>query len=155
MGRWEEASKKASKALTLVHQQSHTYSLAVTIANVCNVYITRGDWLAVQRQADAGVLLCTEQGFASILEQFRMYRAYAMVRQGEKDAIAQLAEALAAYRATGTARTALNYPGFLSYLADACRAAAHLKEGLLDDIGEAFALIESTGERLFRRSFID
>src|SRR5262249_1344043 len=93
--------------------------------------------------AEEGIVLCNEQGFANLLEQSRNYRAYAMVQQGQTDAIARMRESLAAYLATGTA---LGHPHFLSYLADACGTAARFEEGLAA-VAEALALAESTGER--------
>jgi adenylate cyclase len=143
LGRWNQSSKKISEALALARQQSHFYSLAVAIANACNFHALRRDWPTLQGQAEAGIVLCNEQGFANLLEQSKSYREYAMVQQGQTDAIARMREALAAYRATGTA---LGYPHFLSYLADACRTAARSEEGLAA-VGEAIALTESTGER--------
>jgi predicted ATPase len=74
LGRCDQAAKKIAEALSLADQQSHLYSLAVAIANACAFHILRRDWPALQRQADAGIQLCNEQGFANVLEQLRHYR---------------------------------------------------------------------------------
>jgi predicted ATPase/class 3 adenylate cyclase len=145
LGRWDQAARKIAEALALAHQQSHLYSLAVAIANACNFHALRRDWPALQRQAEAGFVLCNEHGFANLLEQSKSYREYATVQQGQTDTIAQMREALAGYLATGTA---LGHAHFLSYLADACGTAAKFEEGLAA-VAEALALAESTGERDF------
>jgi predicted ATPase len=69
LGQWDQSSKKMSEALALAHRQSHAYSLAVAIVNVCPILNLRGDWAALEEQADVGIALCTEQGFKNILQQ--------------------------------------------------------------------------------------
>ncbi len=144
LGHRDQASKKMSVALALAHDQSHAYSLAVAILHACNVHNLRSEWLALQQQAEAGIALCDEQGFASILEQAKQFRGYALAQLGETEkGIALIREGLAAYRATGAA---LNCPYFLSNLANACLRPAHYEEGLTV-VAEALTLVERTEER--------
>ena len=109
-----------------------------------NVHSRRSEWLALQQQAEAGIALCDEQGFASILEQAKQLRGYALVQLGETEkGSALIREGLAAYRATGAA---LNCPYFLANLAHACGRADHCEEGLTA-VAEAITLVERTEER--------
>jgi predicted ATPase/class 3 adenylate cyclase len=143
-GRRDQASQKILETFALAHRQDHAYSLAVAILHACNVHILRCEWSAVRHQAEAGIALCNEQGFANILEQSRNFRAYALAQQGEtEEGISAIREGLASYRAT---RSALNYPYFLANLAEACKRAERFEEGLAA-AEEAIALVEKTGER--------
>jgi predicted ATPase/class 3 adenylate cyclase len=146
LGHPDQASKKIEGALALAHQQSHAFSLAVAIMHACPIHILRSEWLAVQQQAEAGIALCTEQGFASILAQSTMYRGYALAQQGQtEEGIALILEGLAAARATGAG---LYYPNHLALLAEACGTAGHFEEGLTALL-EALALAEKTDEHVY------
>jgi predicted ATPase len=118
--------------------------LAVAIVHACNIHNLRSEWLSEQKQAEAGIALCSEQGFGNILQQFRQHRGYALVRQGQTaEGIALIRDGMAASRATGAG---LFLPYYLALLADACGQADRLEEGL-SALAEAFALVERTKER--------
>jgi predicted ATPase/class 3 adenylate cyclase len=146
LGYRDQASQKMSETLALAHQQSHAYSLAVAIMHACNVHNLRGEWFALQQQAEAGIALCTDQGFASILGQAKQFRGSALVNQGRtEEGLALIGEGLAAYRATGAI---LFYPYLLSNLAHACGVAARYEDGLTA-LAEAIAMVERTEEHLY------
>jgi predicted ATPase len=146
LGHPDQASKKIEGALALAHQQSHAFSLAIAIMHACPIHSLRSEWPALQQQAEAGIALCTEQGFASILAQSTMYRGYALAQQGlAEEGIALIHEGLAAARATGAG---LYYPYHLAMLAEARGTAGHFEEGLTV-LTEAIALVESTEEQVY------
>jgi predicted ATPase len=146
LGHQDRASKKISEALALAHQQSHAYSMAVTMLNACEIHSLRGDGPASQQYADASVALCTEQGFGSLLEQSKQYRGYALVQQQQSaEGIALMRDGLAAYRTTGAG---LLNPYFLAMLADACGLAARFEEGLTA-VAEAIAIMERSEEHIY------
>jgi predicted ATPase len=146
LGHPDQASKKIEGALTLAHQQSHAFSLAIAIMHACPIHILRSEWLALQQQAEAGIALCTEQGFASILAQSTNYRGYALARQGQTgEGIALMREGVAAARATGAG---LYYPYHLAMLAEACGTAGHFEDGLTA-LAEAIAIVQRTEERVY------
>src|SRR5208283_3139443 len=108
--------QKAGEAIALAQQQAHHFSLAVILNNVFTVHHLRRDWPAMQRQAEAEIALCTEQGFGGILALATVHRGIALVAQGQtQEGIALIQRGSAASRATGAA---LFRPNFLSYLAD-------------------------------------
>jgi predicted ATPase/class 3 adenylate cyclase len=146
LGHLDQASKKMAEAFALAHKQSHAYSLAVAIMHACPIHDLRGEWLGLQQQAEAGIALCTEQGFASILAQSTRNRGYALARQGQtEEGIALIRDGLAASRATGAG---LYYPYYLATLAQACETAARFEEGLTA-LAEAIAIVERTEERVY------
>jgi len=146
LGHREQASKKMSAALALAHDQSHAYSLAVAILHACNVHNLRGEWSASRQQAEAAIALSDEQGFASILEQAKQLRGYALVQMGETEkGIALIREGFAAYRATGAV---INCVYFLANLATAYTKASQWEEGLAA-VAEAIGLVEGTEERYY------
>jgi predicted ATPase/class 3 adenylate cyclase len=143
LGHWERAAEKISEALVLAHRQSHAFSLAVAIVHACIIHNLRSEWLSEQKQAEAGIALCNEQGFGNILQQLRQYRGYALFQQGQTaEGIALIRDGMAASRATGAG---LFHTYFLAMLADACGKADRLAEGL-SALAEAFALVEKTRE---------
>jgi predicted ATPase len=146
LGQRDQAAEKMAEVFALAYQQSHAYSLAVAIIHACNVHYLRNEWLALQQQAEAGIALCAEQGFASILEQVKCFKGYALVHQGQsEEGVALILEGSTAYRATGAA---LFYPFFLAGLAQAYGITARFEEALTA-VTEALQIVERTEERFY------
>ena len=75
-----------------------------------------------------------------------MYRGWALVEQGQgKEGIAQIRQGLTAYRATGAE---MAVPYFLALLAEAYGKVGEAEQGLAA-LGDAFAQVEQTGERVY------
>ena len=145
LGHLEQASKKMEESLALAHRQSHAFSLAVALMNAIPVCDLRGEWPALQQQAEAAIALCTEQGFGSILAQATTYRGYALAQQGRtEEGIALMREGLDAQSATGAS---LFRPWYLCRLADVSGTVGRFEEGLAA-VAEATAIMERTGECL-------
>jgi len=145
LGYRDQATKKMSEAFALAQQQSHAFTLAVTIVHVCPIFILHDEWPALQQQAEAAMVLCREQGFESIMAQATMYRGYALAHQGQAaEGIALMHEGLDAQAATGAH---LFRAWYLCSIAEACGTAGHFEEGLTA-LAEATAIMERTAERL-------
>jgi predicted ATPase len=141
----DRALQKAEKALALAHQQLHPYSLAMAIMHLRAIHTYRREWLAAQQQAEAGISIAVEQGFANARAQATIMLGVALAQQGLADkGIALISEGLAAM---GTAEAHLFQPGFLCRLARALLKGGRVEEGLAA-ITKANALMEKTGERL-------
>ena len=138
--------QKAGEAIALAQQQAHHLSLAVALNHVSTEHHLRRDWPAMQREAEAAIAICTEQGFEGILAQSTMNRGIALVAQGQtQEGIALFQRGLAASRATGAA---LFRPSFLSYLAESYLTAKRFEEGLTA-VAEGIAIAGETGECLY------
>jgi class 3 adenylate cyclase/predicted ATPase len=137
--------QKAGESIALAQQQAHHFSLAVALNCASNVHDGRRDWPAMQREAEAAIALCTEQGFEAILAQSTMHRGIALVAQGRtQEGIALIQHGSAASQATG-ARLFRSH--FLTYLARAFLTAGRFEEGLTA-AAKAIAITGETGESL-------
>jgi predicted ATPase len=138
--------QKAGEAIALAQQQAHHLSLAVALNHASTEHHLRRDWPAMQREAEAAIAICTEQGFEGILAQSTMNRGIALVAQGQtQEGIALFQRGSAASRATGAA---LFRPTFLSYLAESYLTAKRFEEGLTA-VAEGIAIAGETGECLY------
>ena len=145
LGHLDRASKKMEESVALAHRQSHAFSLAVALMNAIPVLDFRGEWSALQQQAEAGIALCMEQGFGSILAQATTYRGYALAQQGRtEEGIALIRQGLDAQSATGAS---LFRPWYLCRLANVSGTVGRFEEGLAAVV-EATAIMERTGECL-------
>jgi class 3 adenylate cyclase/tetratricopeptide (TPR) repeat protein len=132
LGHLDQASKKMEQSLALAQRLSHPFSLAVALMNAIPVFDLRGEWPALQQQAEAAIALCTERG-------------YALAQQGRtEEGIALMREGLDAQSATGAS---LFRPWYLCRLADVSRTVGRFEEGLAA-VAEATAIMQRTGERL-------
>jgi predicted ATPase len=144
LGQPEQSSKRMGETFALAHNQSHAYSLALTVLHTLPILQLRKEWPAYQQQAEAAIALCREQGFGSFLAQATMYRGYALAQQGQtEEGIAMIREGLDAQLASGAS---LFRPWFLCFLAEAYATAGRFEEGLAA-VAEAIAIVEKTGQR--------
>ena len=106
----------------------------------------RGEWPIVQQRAAEAILSAGESELAMVAAAGRIMRGAARAMLDPHDeAVAEIREALAAYRATG-ARCQSTY--HLILLGQALAACGRYGEGLFA-LREAAALVEETGERFF------
>jgi predicted ATPase len=146
LGHLDQASKKIGEALALAHQQSHAFSLAVALLNVCAVQELRGEWAAMQQTTEAAIAICTERGFESILGQATEHRGYALAEQGQiEEGIGLIRRGLAAQLAS---RAVLFRPKRLCDLVKSYEIAGRFEEGLAA-VAEAIAIVEKTDERFW------
>jgi DNA-binding winged helix-turn-helix (wHTH) protein/predicted ATPase len=137
--------QKAGESIALAHKQAHHFSLAVALNCASTVHDLRRDWPAMQRLAEAAIVLCTEQGFGGMLAQSTMHRGIALVAQGQtQEGIALIQRGSAASQATGAG---LFRSHFLTYLSRAFLTAGRFEEGLTA-AAKAIAITIETGESL-------
>jgi predicted ATPase len=121
------------------HELSHPYSLAYVRCYAAWVSQFCRDVPAVQEQAEAAVALATEQGFPQWAALGTILRGWALAMQGQGEAgLAQVCQAIAAFRATGAA---VVVPYSYTLLADVSAHLAHLEDGL-QALAEAHTLVE-------------
>ena len=106
----------------------------------------RREWPIVEERAAAAIASARERGLAMVVAVGRIMQGAARAMLDPRDeAVDEIREAMAAYRATG-ARFQSTY--HLILLAQALAACGRYDEGL-SALREAAALVEETGERYF------
>jgi predicted ATPase len=132
------------EASALVHALAHPFSLAFARCRAAFVFQLFRDVPAVHEQAEAAVVLSTEQDFAQWAPIGTSMRGWALAMQGQGEAgMAQVRQGITAYRATGAA---LHVPYFCTLLADVCDHLGHPTDGL-QALAEAHTLVEQHEER--------
>jgi class 3 adenylate cyclase/predicted ATPase len=132
------------EASALVHALAHPFSLAFARCRAAFVFQLFRDVPAVHEQAEAAVVLSTEQDFPLWAAIGTSMRGWALAMQGQGEAgMAQVRQGITAYRATGAA---LHVPYFCTLLADVCDHLRHPTDGL-QALAEAHTLVEQHEER--------
>jgi predicted ATPase len=144
MGYPEQALARLHDALALAHELSHPFSLAFARCVAAMVYHFRRDVLAVHEQAEAIIVLATEQGFPFWAGMGTSLRGWALAMQSQgEEGTAQVRQGFAARRATGSA---LGVPWFCILLAEVSDRFGHPEDGL-QALAEAHTLMEEHEER--------
>lgn len=129
LGYPNQALMRINEALGFVQKQSHPFSLALAkyfLAVLCQY---RGEVQGTQETAESLIALSAEYGLTYWLGHATILYGWSMAKQGHNEnAIAQIQGGLAALRQTGAE---IRTPYFLCLLAEACREADHLNDGLL------------------------
>src|SRR5262249_44177589 len=128
LGYPEQALARAHDALALAHELSRPCSLAIARCYAAFVPQFRRDVPAVYEQAEAAIILSTEQGFPLYVAWGRSLRGWALAIQGQgEEGMAQVRQGVAAWRATGAA---LPVPYLCTLLADVFAHLGHTEDGL-------------------------
>jgi predicted ATPase/class 3 adenylate cyclase len=144
LGYPDQARARVQEALALAHALSHPYSLAFAQCVVAIVSQFHRDVLAVQEQAGAGRALAVVQGFPLWVALGTSLGGWALAIQGQgEEAVAQIHQGVAAWRATGAA---LDVPYLYTLLAEVATHLGHTEDGL-QALAEAHALVEQHEER--------
>ncbi len=107
---------------------------------------SRRETQATQEQAEAAIILSTDQGFALWLTQATILQGWALAEQGQgKAGIAQMRRGLTAERAAGSE---MFRPVFLALLAEVYGQVGQAEEGL-SVLAEALAEVDRTEGRLY------
>ena len=145
LGYPERALRKASQALSLAQELSHSHSLAWALNLAAKVHLWRREGLAVQEQAEAMLRLVHEQEFPYWVTEGTMLQGWALAEQGkEEEGMTQMHQGFTAWRAMGTG-VATSY--FLALPLEAYGRKGWIEEGL-NALAEAFDIINKTGERV-------
>jgi predicted ATPase/class 3 adenylate cyclase len=145
LGYPDRALQKVEESMALAQKQQHPYSLAIARGQASLVYDLRGDRPALQQEnAEAGIALCAEQGFANALGHSTHQLGAALAMQGRvEEGIELMRKGVAAARATGQG---MFQPNLLLRWAEALLLAGRFKEGLAV-VAEAKEMMGVTGDR--------
>ena len=144
LGNADQALQLGNKALAISERIEHDYSRARGLCWNSALHAYRGEWRIVEERAAAAIASAREHGFSMVVAVGRIMLVSARAMLDPRaEFVAEIREALAAYRATG-ARFQSTY--YLILLAQALAACGRHEEGL-DTLREAAALVEETGER--------
>jgi predicted ATPase len=142
----DQALKRGNEALALAQALSHPYSLGFAELSIVVLRAYRREPRAAQEGAESVIALSAEHGFSQLLAVATALLGGAKAEQGRhEEAIAQLREGLAAYRAIGAE---VGRPYFLCLLAESCKETGHFDEGL-NALTEALAAAEEHENRVF------
>jgi predicted ATPase/class 3 adenylate cyclase len=144
LGYPNQALRLAGEALAISERMGHDYTRSRTLYWNSVLHALRREWATVDECGAAAVASAQERGqaMAGAAGHIMQGVARAMLRPGD-DAVAEVEEALAEYRATG----ARCHGGLhLALLAQALAACGRYGEGLVF-LREAAAFVEETGER--------
>jgi predicted ATPase len=141
-----QALKRTHETLTLAHEVAHPFSLAWALSWTAISHQFRREGHLAQEQAEAAIILSTDQGFAHYVALGTILRGWALVEQGQgEEGIAQIREGLAAQRAIGSEFV---LPYYLALLAEAHGKTGQTEEGLTV-LTEALTIAHKTGERWY------
>jgi len=144
LGYPDQALRLGDEALAIVERIRHGYSHSRGLYCKSVVHAYRREWPMVEERAAAAITVAEEHGLAMFVAVGRIMRgvARAMLDPGD-DAVVEIREAVAAYRATGARSHGTHH---LTLLAQALAARGQQGEGL-SALRQAAALAEETGER--------
>jgi predicted ATPase len=141
-----QARAHGAKALSLVQQLTHPYTLARTLYLDTILCQWRRDAQAVRDQADAAITVATAEGFALMQAAGPIMRGWAIVMQEHStEGLVQIRPGLDTYRLIGAE---FQWPHLLALLAEASGLLGQ-PEGGLAALEEALTLVEQTGERYY------
>ena len=145
LGSPDQALQGMEEALALARRRAHSLTLAVGLLFSALLHQLRREPPAAQAQAEAELVLCTEQGFAYGAWGL-LPRGWAVAEQGEvAEGIAQIRQGFAGWQAIGALRA---WPWFLAVLAEACGKAGQIDEGM-HALEEALEAVQNNGERVY------
>ena len=146
LGYPDQARQRSHEMLILAQELHHPHSLAYALywAAMLDLYHRKGQ--AAQEQAEAGMVLSHEQGFALWIAWGTLLRGWALAEQGQSaEGILQMRQGIAAWQATGAE---VFRPYSLALLAEAYGKAGQAEEGF-PLLAEALAAVDNTGERYY------
>jgi adenylate cyclase len=140
----DQALRLGDEALAVAARIRHDFTHARGLYWNSALHAYRREWPIVEERAAAAIASAQERGLTMVAVVGRIMRgaARAMLEPGD-DAVAEIREAMAAYRTTG-ARAQGTY--HLILLAQALAARGH-RDDALAALREAAALVVETGER--------
>ena len=146
LGYSEQALERKEQALALATELDHPFSMAFALNFVAQLHQFRREAQATQRQAEAAISLCAEQGFDFYQAMGSCLRGWALFAQGQAtEGIAQLRQGVAAWKATG-AVVLMTY--YLALLAEMLGQTGQTETGLAM-LAEALTTVERSGERFW------
>jgi predicted ATPase len=101
--------------LTLAQESAHAHSQVFALVHAAFLHHLRREGQAARRRAEEDLSIATEQGFVFWVAYATILRGRGLVELGQREeAIAQIREGLASYRATGAALECLYFVALLA-----------------------------------------
>jgi predicted ATPase len=146
LGYPEQALWRSREALTLAREQSHPFTLALTLATVAVLQQLRREEEATLEHVKASLVLSTEHGFPYLRTIATVRQGWGLARMGQvEEGLGQMRQGLTALRATGTE---LLRPYHLALLAEACGSCGQIEAGLCA-LEEALVAADQHAERFY------
>ncbi len=146
LGYPERALKRSHEACTLAQELAHPFSLAFALDFAATLSQFRREVQAVQKQAEAAIALCSEQGFPFWLAWGTILRGWALTEEGHgEEGIAYICRGIDGWRGIGAK---IWVPSYVAIVAEAYGKVRQAEKGLAT-IAEAWAATEKTGERYY------
>jgi len=146
LGYPDQGRTQIDKAVTLAQQSAYPYSLCFALNNAAIFHQCLREVRATQERAEAVISLATEQEFTYVMARSSIMQGWALAHQGQtKEGIKQIHQGLIDFQATGAE---LGRPSHLALLAEAYGTTGQPEAGLAV-LGEALALVDTTGERWY------
>lgn len=144
LGYPDQALRLGEEALAKGERIEHGYSRARGLYWNSAFHALRREWSIVDERATAAIALARERGLAMIVAVGRIMQGAARATlEPRSEAVAEMREALAAYRATGARLQGTHHLILLAQALGAC----HQNDEALSVLKEATVLVEETGER--------
>jgi predicted ATPase len=146
LGYPEQALQRSRDALTLAREQSHPFTLAITLVTAAVLQQMRRDEGATLDHVRASLVLSTEHRFPYLKTIGTVRHGWALARVGQvEEGIAHMRQGLTTLQATGTE---LLRPYHLALLADACGHGGQIEAGLCA-LEEALVAADQHAERFY------
>jgi predicted ATPase len=146
LGYPEQALQRSQDALRLAREQSHPFTLSLTLATVALLQQMRRDGEAPLEHMQASMVLATEHGFPYLRTIGIVLQGWGLTRMGQvAEGMAQMREGLAVLRAMGAE---IFRPYLLALLAEVCGSGGHIEAGL-GALEEALVTAENHAERFY------
>ena len=144
LGYPDQALAFGEEAIAVGERVRHDYSRSRTLYCKSILHAFRREWATVEDCAAASIALAQERGLGMMVAVARiMLTAARAIQEPSDEGVAEIKQAIAAYRATGTRLQSTHH---LTLLAQAHLARGQYGEGL-EVLREAEALVPDSGER--------
>ena len=128
LGYPEQALQRSQDALRLAREQSHPFTLSITLATVALLQQMRRDGEAPLEHMQASMVLATEHGFPYLRTVGTVLQGWALTRGGQvAEGMVQMRQGLAELRAMGAE---VLRPYLLALLAEVCGRSGQIEAGL-------------------------
>jgi predicted ATPase/class 3 adenylate cyclase len=146
LGYANQALERTREALALADASVPPFSQAFALGCAAFLHQLRRETPATREQAEAAIVLSTEQGFPYWSALGTILQGWVLAEQNqEAEGIVQIHQGLVAYRATGAE---LAHPYILALLAEAYEKIGQTEEGLTA-VAEALRLVEKNDVRFY------
>jgi predicted ATPase len=146
LGYPDQTMRKGHEALELVRKLSHPHTLALVQFQMARLHLLRREAHAAQEQAEATMILSTEQGFPLWLAAATFLRGQALAEQGQgEEGMAQMQQGMTATLAQEAEVFRL---AFCGWLAEAYAKMGRAEEGLRM-LDKALATVDESEHRIY------